>query len=177
MRVCVFCGSSPGRRPEYAAGAAEVGRLLASRSHGIVFGGGDRGLMGSLARAALSAGGEVIGVIPEELLKREMTESIASELRVVPGMHARKMLMYDLATAYLILPGGLGTLDEVFETLTWGQLGFHQKPVALLNLAGYFDPLLELLDQAIAEGFVEERQRSLLRVCREPMELVGALGL
>jgi uncharacterized protein (TIGR00730 family) len=161
----------------YAEVAAAVGRLLASRGHGIVFGGGDRGLMGSLARAATLAGGEVIGVIPQALLEAEMTQSVATELRVVAGMHARKTLMYELASAYLILPGGLGTLDEVFETLTWGQLGLHQKAVALLNIAGYFDPLLDLLDQAISEGFVEERQRALLRVCREPLELVGVLDL
>lgn len=177
MRVCVFCGSSSGGKREYEDAAANVGRLLAERGHCVVYGGGDRGLMGSLARAALQSGGEVIGVIPEVLVGREGTSGLVSDLRITPGMHERKSLMYKLASAFLVLPGGLGTLDEVVETLTWAQLGIQRKPIAFLDVAGYFTPLFGLLEHAIREGFIAPEQRALLRVCSEPSGLIELLSL
>src|ERR1043165_174167 len=141
-RVCVFCGSSPGARPEYRQAAEAMGRLLASRRIGLVYGGGNVGLMGLLADAALSAGGEVIGVIPRHLDAREVAHRGLPDLRVVASMHERKALMADLSDAFIALPGGLGTLEEMFEILTWAQLGLHRKPCGLLNVLGYFDRLL-----------------------------------
>jgi len=161
-RICVFCGSSVGSRPAYVAAARELGRTLAERGLGVVFGGGKVGLMGVLADAALAAGGEAIGVIPEAMVAREIAHQGLSELRVVHSMHERKTLMADLADAFIALPGGYGTFEEFFEAVTWTQLGIHSKPCGLLNLEGYYDTLLALLDRAVSDGFIREANRSLV---------------
>lgn len=161
-RICVFCGSSVGARPAYATIARELGRTLAQRGLGVVFGGGKVGLMGVLADAALAAGGEVIGVIPEALVAREIGHNALTKLHVVRSMHERKTLMADLASAFIALPGGYGTFEEFFEAVTWTQLGIHQKPCGLLNVDGYYDALLALLERAVADGFVREANRSLV---------------
>ncbi len=161
-RICVFCGSSVGARPAYATIARELGRTLAQRGLGVVFGGGKVGLMGVLADAALAAGGEVIGVIPEALVAREIGHNALTKLHVVRSMHERKTLMADLASAFIALPGGYGTFEEFFEAVTWTQLGIHQKPCGLLNVDGYYDALLALLERAVADGFVREANRPLV---------------
>src|SRR5215469_5924737 len=150
MHYCVFCGSNRGTNPRYAA-AAELGRCLASSGIGIVYGGGKVGLMGVLADAAIEQGGEVIGVIPRMLVDREIAHPGLTELRIVGSMHERKALMADLSDAFIAMPGGYGTLDEFCEILTWTQLGLQQKPIGMLNVDGYFDPLLALFDHAVAE--------------------------
>ena len=160
--VCVFCGSRAGTRPEYAAAARALGALLAERGLTLVYGGGNVGLMGHIADAALAAGGRVIGVIPQSLVDREVAHHGVSELRIVRTMHERKALMNDLADAFVALPGGFGTLDEFFEVLTWAQLGIHGKPCGLLNVAGYFDPLLAAADHMAAEGFLRPEHRHML---------------
>jgi uncharacterized protein (TIGR00730 family) len=174
-RVCVFCGSSPGRRPEYAGAAAALGQRLASESIGVVYGGGRVGVMGSLAEAALAAGGEVIGVIPRQLVGREIAHTGLTELHVVDSMHARKALMSELSDAFVALPGGLGTLEETFEMLTWTQLGVHEKPVGLLDVAGYFGRLRDFLDHTVAEGFVSAQNRGLVMTETEPSPLLNRL--
>lgn len=173
-RVCVFCGSSSGRDPVYAATAAAVGRLLASRGMGIVYGGARVGLMGVMADAALLAGGEVVGVIPRALDRKEVAHRDLTTLHVVESMHERKGLMARLADAFLAIPGGVGTLEELCEMLTWAQLGFHRKPVALLNASGYFDGLLAFLDRAVAEGFLRPQHRRLLIEGTEPARILEA---
>jgi uncharacterized protein (TIGR00730 family) len=145
-RVLVFCGSSPGRRPEYAEAARQLGELLAQRGLGLVYGGASVGLMGAVADGALAAGGEVIGVIPRQLVEHEIGHSGLSELREVTTMHERKALMAELSDAVVALPGGTGTLDELFELFTWSQLGLHRMPMGLLDVAGYWQPLLSMLD-------------------------------
>lgn len=161
-RICVFCGSSSGARPEYADAARTLAGLLAGRGIGLVYGGGNVGLMGILADAMLAAGGEVIGVIPRSLLLKEVGHRGVTELRVVETMHERKALMSELADGFIALPGGFGTLDEFFEILTWAQLGFHGKPCGLLNIAGYFDDILRALDHAVAERFLRPQHRELV---------------
>jgi len=161
-RICVFCGSSVGSRPVYVEAARELGRTLAERGLGVVFGGGKVGLMGVLADAALAAGGEAIGVIPEAMVAREIAHNGLTELRVVHSMHERKTLMADLADAFIALPGGYGTLEEFFEAVTWTQLAIHSKPCGLLNVAGYYDALLALLDRAVSDGFIRGANRSLI---------------
>jgi uncharacterized protein (TIGR00730 family) len=174
-RVCVFCGSKPGRDGLHRRAAEEVGRLLAARGLGLVYGGGSVGLMGVLADAALAAGGEVIGVIPEALATAEVAHERLTELRVVSSMHARKALMASLADAFLTLPGGFGTLDELFEIITWAQLRIHDKPIGLLNVGGYFHPLIAFLDQAVAEGFISAANRGLFTVDVDAAALVERL--
>jgi uncharacterized protein (TIGR00730 family) len=161
-RICVFCGSSVGERPAYAVAARELGRTLAERGLGVVFGGGKVGLMGVLADAALAAGGEVIGVIPDALVAREIGHTGLTKLHVVRSMHERKTLMADLASAFIALPGGYGTFEEFFEAVTWTQLGIHQKPCGLLNVDGYYDALIELLERAVTDGFIREANRGLV---------------
>lgn len=153
--VCVFCGSSPGGRPDYAASAARLGQSLAAGHRRLVYGGGNVGLMGVLVDAALAAGGDVTGVISRHLVEREVAHSGLSCVRIVDSMHQRKWLMAELSDAFIVLPGGLGTLEELFEVWTWGQLGLHRKPYGLLNIAGYFDRLLAFLDIRLksATGF------------------------
>lgn len=153
-RVCVYCGSSPGVNPAHRDAAAHLGTSLASRGIGLVYGGGNVGLMGIIADAALSAGGEVIGVIPSALMNKELGHAGVTKLHVVGSMHERKQLMADLSEGFISLPGGIGTLEELFETFTWLQLGFHDKPVGLLNVNGFYDHLLAFLRHATAEGFL-----------------------
>jgi uncharacterized protein (TIGR00730 family) len=173
--VCVFCGSASGPRAEYAAAAREVGRALAARNLALVYGGGRVGLMGELAQAALAAGGTVVGVIPHALAKKEIAQEDCTELIVVDTMHERKALMADRAGAFVALPGGFGTLDELFEILTWAQLGIHAKPVAVLNVCGFFLPLLALLDHMTAEGLLRSAHRELLLVADSVPELFEKL--
>src|SRR5262245_24220716 len=167
-RLCVFCGSAQGIRPEHVTAAQQMGRLCATRQISLVTGGGEIGLMGILADAALAQGGQVIGVIPEALRDKELAHAGLTELRVVPTMHERKALMADLADGFAAMAGGFGTADELFEILTWAQLGIHPKPVGLLNVAGYFDPLLAWLDRAVGEGFLPGAQRDILQVATDP---------
>ena len=171
-RICVFCGSSPGARPEYAAAAGNVGRLLAQRKIGLVFGGGKVGLMGHVAQAAREAGGEVIGVIPRALLEKKVACTGLADLRVVTTMHERKALMAELSDGFMALPGGLGTLEEIFEILTWAQLGMHEKPCGLLNVGNYFTPLLAFLDRVVAEGFLDAAHRSAILAAKDAEELL-----
>ena len=174
-RVCAFTGSSPGARGEYAAAARDFGRALVERGGELVYGGGNVGLMGVLADAVLARGGKVIGVIPEALVAKEVAHRGLSELRVVASMHERKAVMAELADAFVALPGGLGTLEELFEVLTWGQLGLHAKPCGLLNVCGYFDGLLAFLDRAVDERFVRSEHRALLITASSPEELFARL--
>jgi uncharacterized protein (TIGR00730 family) len=173
--VCVFCGSSTGKRPEYAEAAKRLGTAIARRGLELVYGAGHVGLMGILADAALVAGGRVVGMIPRSLVDRELAHRGLSELHVVESMHARKALMADRSQAFLALPGGFGTLDELFEILTWAQLGIHAHPVGLVNVAGYFDPLLAWIDGAVEGGLLREKHRAMLLVGNEPEELLERL--
>jgi uncharacterized protein (TIGR00730 family) len=174
--ACVFAGSNPGGRAEYVAAAENLGRTLAQRQMGIVYGGGRTGLMGALADAALSEGGHVIGVMPEALVAKEIAHRGLSELRIVKSMHERKAAMADIADGFLALPGGWGTLEEFFEVLTWGQLGLHRKPCGLFNAAGYFDRLLSFADHCVEEGFVKREHRSMIFVSQSPGELIDAMA-
>jgi hypothetical protein len=171
-RVCVFCGSSPGTGPVYLEAARAAGRALAARGLGLVYGGGSVGLMGAIADAALGAGAEVIGVIPRALQLRELAHGGLTTLHVVGSMHERKARMAELADAFVALPGGLGTLEELAEILTWAQLGLHARPVGLLDVAGYYGPLVAFLDHAVAEGFVRPDHRRLVLVERDPAALL-----
>ena len=153
-RICVFCGSSPGARAIYRETAVEVGRTLAQRGIGVVYGGGNVGLMGAVADAALAAGGEVIGVIPRRLAEREVAHDGLTQLHVVETMHERKALMTEFSDAFLTLPGGFGTLDELFEAITWRQLGFHDKPCGVLDVDGYFAGLRAFVERAVSDGFI-----------------------
>lgn len=174
-RVCVYCGSRPGARPAYAEAAARLGALLAAEGIGVVTGGGRVGLMGAVADAVLEAGGEAIGVIPQALLDREVGHEGMTELYVVQTMHERKALMADLADAFVAMPGGLGTLEEIAEALTWAQLGIHTKPCGLLDVDGYYRPLARFLDHAVAQGFVHPEHRSALVVATEAEPLLDGL--
>jgi uncharacterized protein (TIGR00730 family) len=175
VRLAVFTGSSPGATPEYGRAAAAFGRELAEAGVGVVYGGGCVGLMGVVADAVLDAGGEVIGVIPQSLVDAEVAHRGLADLRVVDTMHRRKAIMADLADAFVALPGGAGTLDELFEAWTWQQLGLHGKPVALLNLFGYWDPLLRALDHMTTAGFIPPAARAGLVVAGGTAELLAAL--
>lgn len=171
-RVCVFCGSSAGARPEYAEAARALAIALADRGLGLVYGGGAVGLMGVLADAALARGVEIIGVIPRPLATREVAHAGIGDLRLVDSMHERKALMASLVDAFVTLPGGLGTLEETLEILTWAQLGIHRKPIGLLNVGGYFDNLLRMLAYAVGEGFVRREYFALLQFADTPAELL-----
>ena len=176
QRACVFSGSRPGRRPEYAAAARALGKELARRGMGLVYGGASVGVMREVADATLAAGGEVIGVIPQALLDREVAHHGLTELRVVPSMHIRKATMESLASSFVALPGGFGTLDELFEILTWAQLGIHQKPVGLLDTEGFWQPLVSLVDHMVREEFIPEDQTRLFVVDPDPASLMEKLG-
>ena len=160
--LCVFCGSSPGVRPDYVQAAEGFGRLLAQRNIELVFGGGSVGMMGAVARSTLAAGGRATGVIPRALLRKEIAQTGLSHMHVVESMHERKALMAKLSDGFVALPGGFGTLEEFFEVLTWAQLGFHRKPVALLDVAGFYAPMITLLEHMSAEGFVRPSQLRLV---------------
>lgn len=174
-RVCVYAGSHQGRRPIYAEVAQELARLICAEGRGIVFGGGGIGLMGALADAAVAAGGEVIGVIPRHLVEREAPGTSVTELLVVETMHERKARMAAMSDRFVALPGGIGTLEELVEMLTWAQIGLHAKPCGLLNVDGYYDALLAFLDHATAEGFLAPPDRELLAVATEPAALLDEL--
>ena len=175
-RVCVFCGSNVGARPVYADAARAVGGALARRGCGLVYGGGCIGLMGIVADAVLAHGGEVIGVIPEALVAKELAHRGLTELRVVGSMHERKASMADLADAFIALPGGYGSFEELCEMLTGAQLGLHRKPSGLLNVDGYYDPLLALFDRAVTERFVRPVHRALVLEDRDPDRLLDRLA-
>jgi uncharacterized protein (TIGR00730 family) len=170
--LCVFCGSSVGSRPIYAEAATEMGRLLAARRIQLVYGGGNVGLMGVLSESVMRSGGEVTGVIPQALLSREKGKRDITHLEVVDTMHERKARMAALSDGFAALPGGYGTLEELCEVVTWSQLGIHAKPVALLNVDGYYDGLLAMLDHAVTEGFLQPQYRSLVLVENEPAALL-----
>jgi uncharacterized protein (TIGR00730 family) len=174
-RVLVFCGSSPGARPEYAAAADELGRLIAERGLGLVYGGASVGLMGAVADGALAAGGAVIGVIPRQLVEHEIAHPGLSDLREVSTMHERKALMAELSDAVIALPGGTGTLDELFELFTWSQLGLHRMPIGVLDVAGYWRPLLAMLDHMVAERMLRAEHRDTLLVSASAAEMLDAL--
>ena len=175
-RVCVFCGSASGARPAYTRAAEQLGGVLAGRGLGLVYGGAHIGLMRVVADAVLAGGQEVIGVIPKALQAREIGHQGLSELIVVSGMHARKAKMAELSDAFVALPGGLGTLEEVFEVWTWAQLGFHRKPVCLLDVEGYWEPLLTMVDRMVEEQFVKPAHRKMLLVARDPAELLDQIA-
>ena len=172
-RLAVFCGSNPGARPDYIAAARAFGKLLCAREIGIVYGGSSVGLMAALADTMLDDLGDIIGVIPRMLVEREVANKTIADLRIVGSMHERKAMMAELADGFVALPGGIGTLEEFFEIWTWGQLGMHEKPVWLLNVAGYFDPLLEFLDRAVEEKFVREVHRDMVVVESDPAVLLS----
>lgn len=174
-RICVFCGSNFGKHPEYRQRAAELGRALVERGWGLVYGGGSVGLMGVVADTVLQGGGSVLGVIPEFLATRELLHTGLTELRVVPSMHARKALMAESSDAFIALPGGFGTFEELLEMITWGQLGRHLKPVGLLNVRGFYDRLVDQFDHAIAEGFIRAEHRDLFVVSDDPHELLSRM--
>jgi uncharacterized protein (TIGR00730 family) len=175
-RLCVFCGSNPGARPEYAEAARALGGEMAARGIGLVFGGGRVGLMGEIARAVVDAGGAVTGVIPDGLLLREVGFKELGDLRVVSTMHERKALMAELSDGFIAMPGGCGTFEELFEVVTWSQLGIHEKPCAVLDVAGYFAPLLAMLDRSVAERFLRPEHRAMLLSSADPKELLDAMA-
>ncbi len=167
-RICVYCGSNPGRLPDYREAAAELGRELVKRNIGLVYGGASIGVMGAVADAVLENGGEAIGVIPQSLATREVAHTALSELIVVTSMHERKAMMAELADGFVALPGGWGTFEEIFEILTWAQLGIHEKPCGLLNIANYYDHLALFLQHAMDEHFVREAYKAMIIVEQQP---------
>ena len=176
MRLCVFAGSSPGANPNYLRQAQKLGALLAKRKIGLVYGGASVGLMGALADAVLEGGGEVIGVIPKSLLAREVAHKPLSDLRIVNSMHERKATMAQLSEGFIAVPGGIGTLEEIFEIWTWGQLGEHEKPCALLNTDNYYSPLLVFIDQVVTEAFLRPAHREMLLVDADPERLLDRMN-
>ena len=175
--LCVYCGSRSGTDPAHEAAARRVGTLIGERGWRLVYGGGRAGLMGVVADATLAAGGRVIGVIPRALVEKEWAKLDCTELHVVDSMHDRKRMMAERSDAFVALPGGIGTFEELFEVWTWRQLGYHDKPVGLLNVAGYYDPLLAFLDQATDKGFMRAAQHELLQVHTDPRALLARLGV
>jgi uncharacterized protein (TIGR00730 family) len=176
LSLCVYCGSRHGARPAYADAARALGRALGERGGQLVYGGGNVGLMGVVADAALAAGGRVVGVIPESLMRREVGHGGLHEQHVVPDMHTRKRLMAERADAFVALPGGIGTLEELYEAWTWRQLGYHAKPLGLLNVAGYYDALLAFMRHTVGEGFLDAEQLANLRVADDPSALLDELA-
>lgn len=174
-RICVFCGSSSGARKEYGQAAESLGSAITERGLGLVYGGGNLGLMNTLAGAALSGGGEVIGVIPENLGRLDLAHDGLTELKVVGSMHERKALMAELADAFIALPGGMGTLEELAEAVTWTQLSLQKKSVGLLDVLGYFQPLIRFFDQAVEEGFLKEGHREILLIDESSPALLDKL--
>jgi uncharacterized protein (TIGR00730 family) len=175
MRLCVFCGSSPGHDPSYLAAARNLGNALARAGIGLVYGGASVGLMGAVADAVMSDGGEVVGVMPQSLVDKEIAHKDLADLRIVGSMHERKALMAELADGFVALPGGLGTFEELFEVWTWAQLGYHRKPCSLLNVSGFYDKLAGFLDDVVSRGFVKPIHRSMLIVEQDPDALIRAI--
>jgi uncharacterized protein (TIGR00730 family) len=175
-RICVFCGSSLGSNPDYAEAAVTLGGLLAARKIGLVYGGGNVGLMGVIANAVLDAGGEVIGVIPHALATREIEHRGVTHLHVVDSMHERKAMMAGLSDAFIAMPGGVGTFEEFFEAVTWTQLGLHRKPCGLLNVSGFYSPLAAFIDQAVSEGFIKPVHRASIIVDDNAERLLNSLA-
>jgi uncharacterized protein (TIGR00730 family) len=173
--LCVYCGSRKGSAPEFEAVAATTGRWIGEHGGQLVYGGGNNGLMGVMADAALAAGGRVVGIIPRALVEKEWAKSDCTELHVVDNMHERKRMMAERADAFVALPGGIGTLEEFFEVWTWRQLGYHDKPVGLLNLQGYFDPMLAFLAASVTQGFMSDWQMDLVRVGTDVRTLLAEL--
>lgn len=176
QRICVFCGSNPGRDPAYRAAAVALGETIAARGLGLVYGGASVGLMAVVADTVLARGGEVVGVIPQMLVDKEIAHPGLSALHVVPSMHARKAKMADLSDAFVALPGGVGTLEELFEIWTWAQLGTHVKPVGVLDVLGFWSKLEAFLDHVVAEGFMREGHRGMLLSAGEPGALLDAFA-
>jgi len=174
-RICVFCASTPGLRPSYADGARALAAALVDGGHALVYGGGNVGLMGVIADAVMARGGEVVGVIPHTLMAREIGHTGVTRLHVVDSMHERKALMADLSDAFVALPGGVGTFEELFEAITWTQLGLHRKPCGLLNVDGFYDGLLQFLDHAWAEGFIKPETRAIVSAGTDPAALLRTL--
>jgi len=174
--VTIFCGSKPGAKPAYEGQAGVLGALLANKGLTIVYGGGNKGIMGAVANAALTAGGKVIGIIPKLLLEWEAQHEGLTELIITESMHQRKLLLYEKGDAMIILPGGMGTLDELFELLTWNNLRIHDKKVYILNTEGYYDALLSLLDAMQAQGFLYDDWRKRIQVCATPEILINAFS-
>ncbi|MBV6430240.1 MAG: LOG family protein YvdD [Bryobacteraceae bacterium] len=174
-RVCVFCGSSAGYREGLIEAARELGKALVRRRHDLVYGGAHVGLMGTIADTVLEMGGRVTGVIPRSMREREIAHTGLTELRIVETMHERKALMADLSDGFIAMPGAYGTLDELFEILTWAQLGIHAKPVGILNVEGFFDPLFAFLDRAVNTGLLKQANRELFAVADEPEELLARM--
>jgi len=175
-RICVFCGSRPGVNPAYRAAAESLGKTFAERGIELVYGGGNVGLMGIVADACLAAGGRVVGVIPRALLEWEVGHEGLTRLEVVDSMHTRKARMAELADGFIALPGGLGTFEELFEILTWAQLGFHSKPVGLLNVDAYYQPLVQMMERGVSEGFMKAENRGLLLVEDNAHALLRTMG-
>jgi uncharacterized protein (TIGR00730 family) len=173
--ICVFCASSPGVDPHYAESARAFGETLARTGRRVVYGGGNTGLMGALAEGVLAARGEIVGVMPRHLVEREVAHRGLTRLHTVSSMHERKAMLAEMADAFVALPGGLGTLEEFTEIWTWGQLGLHRKPYGLLNVAGFYTPLLEFLDHALAQGFVRPEHRAMVHVAEDPAALLEAM--
>jgi len=171
-RICVFCGTNAGARPEYGAAARALGKLLAEENIELVYGGASVGIMGELADAVHEHGGHVTGIIPQQLMKKEAAHTGIPDLIVVASMHQRKSQMADMSDGFIALPGGIGTMEGFFEILTWGQLGIHRKPSGLLNVAGYFDELIKFLDHAVAEGFLAKEHRAAILVESDPKRLL-----
>ena len=174
-RVCVFCGSSTGARPEYVQAARKLGRALVSRNLGLIYGGSTVGIMGEIANAVLETGGEVVGVIYRRWVEQEAHPGL-SELHIVDSLHKRKQMMVELADSFIVLPGGIGTLDEFFEVLSWAQIGMHRKPCALLNTCQYYNKLIDFLDHAVSERFIRAHYRSMLLVDENPEALLDKLS-
>jgi uncharacterized protein (TIGR00730 family) len=175
-RVCVFCGSSVGNHPAYAEVAQAMGAVLAKRGIGLVYGGGNVGLMGVIANAVMAHGGEAIGVIPQSLADREVAHAGITQLHVVDSMHARKAMMAELSDGFVAMPGGVGTFEEFFEVVTWTQLGVHRKPCGLLNVQGFYTPLAAFIDQAVSEGFIKPVHRAAIVVDSDPARLLDTLA-
>lgn len=175
-RICVYCGSNPGKSAEFLASARTLAGELVQRDIGLVYGGASVGLMGEIADTVLAGGGEVIGVIPQALVDKEVSHAGLTELKIVNSMHERKEIMADLSDGFIALPGGLGTIEEIFEVLTWAQLGLHQKPCALLNVKGYYNQLTQFLNHAAAEGFIADTHREMLLVGEHPHSLLEVMA-
>ncbi len=176
LSVCVYCGARHGDKPAYTAAARALGAAIGQRGWQLVYGGGKVGLMGEVADATLAAGGRVVGVIPESLKRLEVGHAGLHELHVVPTMHLRKQMMAERAQLFIALPGGIGTMEELFEVWTWRQIGYHDQPIGLLNVAGYYDPLLRFLERTVSEGFLSAPQRAVLEVGSDPVELLERLA-